>query len=227
MPLNFRGDENINSTYKDSKIMDEQNDKSSKSEIAPKSWALNATHSVFDFIWEFAKIVVISLAIVVPIRYFIIQPFYVKGSSMEPNFYDHEYLIIDEISYRFYQPNRGDIVVFKYPKNTSEYFIKRVIGLPGERVVIKDGEVTIHNINHSEGVKLAETYLAKDVKTLGDVDIILTANEYFVLGDNRMASLDSRIFGALNRKYIVGRTLLRGWPISRASFLASQPDYGF
>ncbi len=238
MPLDFKSDEEFNKLQKkpnlDSKGTaseeKKENDNSSRHQSSgaiSKNLAMNAVRNIFNFIWEFAKIVVISLAIVVPIRYFVIQPFYVKGSSMEPNFYDHEYLIIDEISYRFYQPMRGDTIVFKYPKNTSEYFIKRVIGLPGERVVLKNGEISIYNNDHSEGVRLAETYLPKDTKILGDVDLILGSDEYFVLGDNRMASLDSRIFGPLNRKYIIGRTLLRGWPVNRLSFLASQPDYGF
>ena len=84
-----------------------------------------------SYILELVHVVVISLAIIIPIRYFLIQPFYVKGASMEPSFYDHEYLIIDEISYRFREPQRGDVVVFKYPNDPSQYFIKRIIGMPG------------------------------------------------------------------------------------------------
>ena len=90
----------------------------------------------FIFVFEVVKVVVISLAIIIPVRYFLIQPFYVKGASMEPSFYDHEYLIVDEMSYRFRLPERGEIVVFKYPLDPSQYFIKRVIGLPGEKVEI-------------------------------------------------------------------------------------------
>ncbi|HLD69247.1 MAG TPA: signal peptidase I, partial [Candidatus Omnitrophota bacterium] len=87
--------------------------------------------SLKSFIWETVKVVVISLAIIIPVRYFLIQPFYVKGASMEPNFYDQEYLIIDEISYRFREPQRGEIVVFRYPRDPASFFIKRIIGLPG------------------------------------------------------------------------------------------------
>src|SRR3989339_2218313 len=93
----------------------------------------------FGFVGELLHVVVISLAIILPIRYFLIQPFYVKGASMEPNFYDHEYLIIDEISYRFHEPQRGDIVVFRYPFDTRQYFIKRVIGLPLETISLNNG----------------------------------------------------------------------------------------
>src|SRR3989339_2004483 len=97
------------------------------------------------FVLEVVQIVIISAAIIIPIRYFLIQPFYVKGASMEPNFYDHEYLIIDEISYRFHEPQRGDIVVFRYPDDPSQFFIKRLIGLPSEIIKINDGKITIIN----------------------------------------------------------------------------------
>src|SRR3989339_174157 len=99
----------------------------------------------FIFVFEVIKVVLISLAIIIPVRYFLIQPFYVKGASMEPNFFDHEYLIINEIGYRLAKPQRGDIVVFRYPKDPRQYFIKRVIGLPGETMRIKDGKVFVIN----------------------------------------------------------------------------------
>src|SRR3989344_1293745 len=95
---------------------------------------LTFTQQVGIFFWEIFKVVVISLVIIIPIRYFLIKPFYVKGASMEPNFHDYEYLIIDEISYRFNQPARGEVVVFKYPFDQSQFFIKRIIGMPGETV---------------------------------------------------------------------------------------------
>jgi len=168
---------------------------------------------VGEFFWEMIKIVVIALVIIIPVRYFLIQPFYVKGASMEPNFYDHEYLIIDEISYRLYQPNRGDIVVFKYPKDPKQYFIKRVIGLPKEKVSIKDGKISIND------KQLNETYLPADTETnlplRGYSEITLGDDEYFLLGDNRDQSLDSRVFGPVKRDFIVGRTWIRGWPFSR------------
>jgi len=182
----------------------------------------------FSFSFELIKIVVISLAIIVPVRYFLIQPFYVKGASMEPNFLDHEYLIIDEISYRFSEPERGDIIVFRYPRNPQEYFIKRIIGLPGEKVQIKDNHVVIFEDEKSEGTILEEPYLTEGVKTYSKTENIVSLgeNEFYVLGDNRTSSKDSRSFGPVNRSFITGRVLLRGWPLNRIG-LIDEPVYDF
>ncbi len=182
----------------------------------------------FVFVFELIKIVVISLVIIVPIRYFLIQPFYVKGASMEPNFYDHEYLIVDEISYRFNEPERGEIIVFRYPKNPQEYFIKRIIGLPGETIQIKDGGVTIFNNNNTSGFKLGESYIESGTKThsLNKDKTELGPNEFFVLGDNRNQSKDSRSFGPVNRSFIIGKVFLRGWPFNRVGIFDS-PTYQF
>lgn len=184
--------------------------------------------SFFSFIFELIKIVVISLVIIIPIRYFLVQPFYVKGASMEPNFYDHEYLIIDEISYRFREPARGDIIVFRYPKNPQEYFIKRIVALPGEKIQIKDGHVYIYNSEHLDSFVLGEPYLSESTKTysLTEDIISLGEKEYFILGDNRNSSKDSRSFGPVNRSFITGRVILRGWPFSRIN-LFKLPEYQY
>lgn len=179
-----------------------------------------------EYVLEIIKVVLISLAIIIPVRYFLIQPFYVKGASMEPNFYDHEYLIIDEISYRLNSPLRGDIVVFKYPRDPSQYFIKRIIGLPGETVQIKEGAVTIYNKDNSAGTLLSENYLDSEVKTFGDRTVALGSSEYFIMGDNRLASFDSRSFGPIDRKYIVGKVWVRGWPLDKLKVF-ERPEYGF
>ena len=178
----------------------------------------------FSFIFELIKIVVISLIIIIPVRYFLIQPFYVKGASMEPNFYDHEYLIIDEITYRFNDPKRGDIIVFRYPKNPQEYFIKRLIALPGESIQIKDGNVIIYNEENKDGFIIDEPYLSSGVKTYGlsEKKVSLGENEYFVLGDNRNSSKDSRSFGPVNESFLTGRVLLRGWPFDRINLFETQ-----
>lgn len=171
----------------------------------------------FLFIWEIVKVASISLAIILPVRYFLIQPFYVKGASMEPNFHDHEYLIIDEISYRFNAPERGQVIVFRYPKDPQEYFIKRVIGLPGESVQINDGKIIIYNQDHPQGFTLDESYLPSDLETMdvSGAKLQLGSDEYFVLGDNRNNSKDSRSFGAVDRSFITGKVLFRGWPLDK------------
>ncbi|MFH1193710.1 MAG: signal peptidase I [bacterium] len=180
--------------------------------------------SGLKYLLELVHIVVVSLAIVIPIRYFLVQPFYVKGASMEPNFYDNEYLIIDELSFRLREPKRGEIVVFKYPNDPSQYFIKRVIGLPGETVEIKDGRVRVYQNEGSVGYYLNEGQYLSGVETVSDKKFQIGANEYFVLGDNRPASLDSRIFGPVQDRLIVGRVWLRGWPVSKFRIFQN-PDY--
>lgn len=171
----------------------------------------------FVFIWEITKIVVISLAIIIPVRYYLIQPFFVRGASMQPNFKHGEYLVIDEISYRFERPQRGQAIVFKYPKDPSQYYIKRIIGLPGETIEIKDKQVIIYNQQFPQGIILDESaYLRNGQATWGDIKMELGPDEYFVLGDNRGASSDSRQWGPLPEKYIIGRVWLRAWPFDRA-----------
>lgn len=166
-----------------------------------------------EFVWEVIKVVAISLVIIIPIRYFIIQPFYVRGSSMEPNFFDYEYLIIDEINYRFNEPERGQVVVLHDPRHTSEFFIKRIIGLPGDTVSMRNGKVYVND------QKLDESwYLAEDVYTdyaPNQDEFIVPDNQYFVMGDNRQASYDSRRFGPVDRSEFIGRVWIRAWPVDR------------
>jgi len=144
----------------------------------------------------------------------LIQPFYVKGASMEPNFFDDEYLLIDEISYRFNDPQRGDIVVFRYPRDPKQFFIKRVIGLPKETVEFSNGTVKIYNQMHPNGVMLNEPYV-EPAELIGHQTVDLKEGEYYLMGDNRGVSLDSRAFGPVKRSAIVGRVWVRGYPIDR------------
>ena len=167
---------------------------------------------ILSFIWETAKIIIIALLIVAPIRYFVFQPFFVKGQSMDPNFENGDYLIVYELTYRFRAPERGEVVVFKYPNDLSQRYIKRIIGLPGETVEIKDGKITISNASGKE--VLNEKYLPSGTATPGDMKTTLDQNDYFVLGDNRLASSDSRRWGLLPEEDIIGRVLLRAWPLS-------------
>lgn len=161
---------------------------------------------------ELVRLVVIAIVIVIPFRLYVAQPFIVDGASMDPTFATSQYLIVDEFSYHFGTPSRGSVLIFKYPLDTSKYFIKRVIGLPGETVSLKDGKVTIVNADHPEGFSLDEPYvkLPKDDTNT----YTLSADQYFVMGDNRFGSADSRIWGPVPTKDIVGRPILRVWPFS-------------
>jgi len=180
--------------------------------------------AVLMFVAEIVQIAVFALAIILPVRYFLIQPFIVKGASMEPNFYDSEYLIVDELTYRFREPVRGEIVVFRPPNHEDQYYIKRVIGLPGETVEVRSGKVTIFNDEYPNGATLQETYI--DEVTQGKERVTVGADEYFLLGDNRDASLDSRYFGAVEKNMIIGRVWVRGLPLERASTF-DVPTYRF
>lgn len=166
-------------------------------------------------ILEIFKIIIVAAAIVLPIRYFIVQPFIVRGASMEPTYNDSDYLLIDEATYYFRAPERGEVVVFRYPQNPRQFFIKRIVGLPGETVALEDGKVKIKKENGSEETILNESYLSEDIKTVGDFNRTLGGNEYFVLGDNRPASSDSRFWGALPKKYLIGKALFRAWPLTK------------
>lgn len=159
--------------------------------------------------WELVRFILIAIIIVVPIRTLVAQPFIVSGSSMFPTFKDKEYLIVDQISYRFNEPERGDIVIFRYPLDPDKFFIKRVIGLPGEKVVIDDGEVSISK--DGEKLNLDEPYL-QNVSS-DSMNATLGVGEYFVMGDNRTASSDSRTWGLLPRENFVGKALIRLLPV--------------
>ena len=175
------------------------------------------------FLWELLKIIVVAVIIVVPIRYFIFQPFIVRGESMVPNLQSGDYLIVDELSYRIGDPQRGDIVVLKYPLDITQKFIKRVIGLPGETVQVKNGK--IHILKDGKSLVLDEKkYLPLLESTDGDVTIVLEKDMYFVLGDNRQFSYDSRRWGVLPEKDIIGRALFRVFPLMTISYI-SAPSY--
>jgi len=181
---------------------------------------ISGTKYFLNFVWEILKIVIISLAIIIPIRYFLIQPFYVKGASMDPNFFDGDYLIIDEISYRFSAPEREDVIIFRYPLDQSQFFIKRIIGLPGETVKVEDGKIFIKNKSIASGeFVLDESSYLENISTAGNVEMSLGDDEYFVLGDNRDASSDSRKWGAIKKDYIIGRAWVRAWPFNRLKIL--------
>lgn len=189
--------------------------------------AIIALVAVGSFFWELIKVFLIAVVIIVPIRYFLVQPFFVRGASMEPAFEDGEYLIIDQLSYRWREPERGEVIVFRFPNNPSQFFIKRIIGLPGDTVRVEDGQVVVQNQELTHGAILDESsYLAEGTRTGGRVTSQLGADEYFVLGDNRAASSDSRSWGILARDKVIGRAWIRAFPFDRLKWFEF-PRLGF
>jgi len=194
--------------------------------------------------WEILKTIIGVALFVVFFRFFIIQPFYIIGSSMLPDFHEGEYLFIDEASYHLRAPERGEVVVFRHPTEECSAFvksneilktvvqgpclsyIKRVIGLPGETVEIKAGSVTIKNDKNLNGFVLKESYIESNVETLGTLTTTLGNDEYFVLGDNREpnASSDSREWGPLGKDFIIGKAWLRLLPVNEISVI-KRADY--
>lgn len=170
---------------------------------------MRSVKEFFVAAWDTLEVILISLVTVFIIRTYLVQPFLVRGASMEPNFSDGNYLLIDEITHRFRDPQRGESIVFRYPQDRGTFFIKRIIGLPGERVFIKNNQIIIN------GVVLGEDYLSSDIKTSGHVDVVLGADEYFVLGDNRYNSYDSRNWGPLEKENITGIVRLRILPLNK------------
>lgn len=173
---------------------------------------------------EIFEIILIAILVVIGVRQFLVQPFLVSGSSMEPNFQNGDYILINELSFKFRQPERGEVIVFKYPGDEKTYFIKRIIGLPGEKVVVKDGTVTIYNSQYLNGLKINESYLPANLKTIGDREIQLASDQYFVMGDNRNASFDSRQWGPLKSSEIIGTVWLRLWPLDKVMAF-EKPSY--
>lgn len=170
-----------------------------------------------NFFIEIVKFTLIALAIVIPLRTYIAQPFIVSGASMDPTFSTGQYLIVDQISYRFEDPKRDDVIIFKYPLDPETYFIKRIIGLPRETVSVKGGEITIFNNENPDGMKIEESYIADEHRTTETFSITLGSTEYFVMGDNRAQSSDSRSWGPLDLNFIIGRPLIRLLPITKIS----------
>jgi signal peptidase I len=186
------------------------------SEITPPA-PQNKKNKVLGIIKEIVIFAVIAFGIVLPFRMYIAEPYLVDGRSMDPTFATGDYLIVDKFSYRNKGPERNTVLVFKYPNNPSKSFIKRVIGLPGETVVIKNGEVTIINSENPNGFLLGGGYVTHKCPAVDsciqNFQKTLSGDEYFVMGDNRAESFDSRYWGPLEKKYILGKPILRLFPI--------------
>jgi len=169
-------------------------------------------------ILEIIRFSLIALIIVIPIRMFIAQPFIVSGASMENTFHTGEYLIVDQLSYYFNPPSRGDVVIFRYPRDPSKFFIKRIIGLPGETIIIEGSAITIKNKDNPDGFSLDEPYI-KSMKNGSNMTEVLGEREYFVMGDNRDQSSDSRTWGVLQQERIIGHAYLRLFPPQEFGYL--------
>lgn len=177
-----------------------------------------ASTSTHGFFKELLRTGLIVLLIVLPVRLFVAQPFIVSGASMQPSFATGDYLIIDQLSYQLNEPERQDVVVFRYPEEPDKFFIKRIIGLPGETVTVTPTSVNIANEEHPEGFTLDEPYLRTNSRNAETTSLTLGEDEYFVLGDNRDSSSDSRIWGALPDQFLIGRAYLRLLPPEKIEF---------
>jgi signal peptidase I len=164
---------------------------------------------------ELLRFTLIVLAIVIPIRVFIAQPFIVNGESMVPTLQNGDYLIIDQISYTQRAPERGEVIVFRFPTNQQRFLIKRIVGLPGETIAINGSRVTAIEQNGSI-IQLEESYINTDFSSYGEWE--LGPDEYFVMGDNRQKSSDSRTWGVLQEDLIVGKTFLRLFPLNNFDY---------
>ncbi len=190
-----------------------------------------------SFLKELVIVVAISLVIVLPIRFFIAQPFIVSGDSMDMTFANRQYLIVDQFTYKFVsEPKRGEVVVFRVPEEALAlsnyaldkrmYFIKRIIGVPGDTVEVNGNDVTLYNTENPEGIKLKEeyVYIDKMIPTRNvNLKVTLKSDEYFVMGDNRNNSSDSRFWGPLKRSSITGRPIIRLFPFTKIGIF---PGYG-
>lgn len=178
----------------------------------------------FASLLEVLEVAVIAVVAVFIIRTYLVQPFLVSGSSMAPNFSNGDYVLVDELTYDLRTPTRGEVVVFHDPQDYSTYFIKRIIGLPGDHVVIKNGVITVYDNAYPKGLALDESYLPKGSGTSGVYDYQLSSSTYLMLGDNRPFSYDSRMWGPLPAKNIVGLVRIRLWPLNELTAFAA-PQY--
>lgn len=177
---------------------------------------LEGLKRIFGVFWDFIEAAVFALAIFVVVYLFLFQPNQVKGHSMEPTFHDGEYILTDKVSFRMGLPQRGDIVVFASPKNADVDFIKRIVGLPGERVKISGGKVYINDSPLDESSYLgAGVYTGPESFLRENRDFLIPEGRYFVMGDNRPGSSDSRDFGPVVPKEFIGKVFFRYWPIDR------------
>ncbi|MBI1864034.1 signal peptidase I [Candidatus Woesebacteria bacterium] len=167
------------------------------------------------FFLDILQVIVFAVSIFLFIYLLIMQPHKIKGSSMEPDFHDGEFLLTDKVTYRFGEPKRGDVVVFKAPPDDSDEFIKRIIGIPGDTIDIKGGKVILNGKEISEPYLTSDTFTSSGVFAKEDVPFTVPTDFYFVMGDNREHSFDGRSFGLINKSKITGRAWVIYWPVSK------------
>jgi len=174
---------------------------------------------------EFLKFLILTAVIVLPIRFYIAQPYMVSGASMLPTFEDGQYLIVDQLSYKFNQPERGDVIVFRYPKDPKKFFIKRLIGVPGDTVQLVGHEVYITPADGKEKIKLSEPYLDEKLERDANETLKLEDHQYYVMGDNRLQSYDSRFWGPVDENFIIGKVFLRLYPFNEIGYKPGKANY--
>jgi signal peptidase I len=185
---------------------------------------MNLIKRVIGAVFDFLQGIVVVLAILVMVYLFIMSPQEINGASMEPNFHNGEFILTNKIMYKLREPIRGDVVIFKSPRNKEVDYIKRVIGLPGDTVLLKENSFYVN------GQKVEEPYLTPDITIFGGSyliegqEIVVPPGQYFVSGDNRPHSSDSREFGPIPREDIIGVAILRYWPFNRMGLLP-RPTY--
>lgn len=182
----------------------------------PTAWGLEVSEKHTRFVREIVETIAFTL-LIFSVIHFAVQGFRTNGESMEPNFHNNEYVLVNKVVYLLQQPQRGDVVVFRYPLNPGEDFIKRIIGLPGDTVQTTPDSVSV------DGVVLNEPFISIP-SNIANETWKLAPNQFFVMGDNRDNSLDSRFWGPLDRSYIVGKVVLSYWPLNELSLINTFPS---
>jgi len=186
---------------------------------------LNEKFSFFEFIWDLLKTAIVVVVVAFAVKFFLLQPYIVDGNSMLPNFDDQECLLVEKVSYRFNSPKRGDVIVFHPPGQNSINYIKRIVGLPNERVEILENKIKIYNNKYPDGIFLDESYIPNNYLTVSDKKDGLYSvgnDQYFVLGDNREHSSDSREWGNLPKTNILGKAWLEIYPFKNFDLVKHQ-----
>jgi signal peptidase I len=205
--------------------VDDKTDKKWSENLEKIEDPLNEKFSFFEFIWDLLKTAIIVVVVAFAVKFFLLQPYIVDGNSMLPNFENEECLLVEKVSYRFKSPKRGDVIVFHPPGQNSINYIKRIVGLPNERIEILENKIKIYNDKYPDGIFLDESYIPSSYLTVSEKsDGLYTVgnNEYFVLGDNREHSSDSREWGNLPETNILGKAWLEIFPFKNFDLVEHQ-----